>query len=185
MRIIRIIHFLASKIFNFFCCRVTSLSASAFRSISLPLSPRRRALYTFAFACKHFISLKFYKPVNTSFLNRSPSGEARIIPAFALRATPFCNYFFQRTINIQIRPINAQLDHFEYKKQQIKVRHFQNLTYLKQVILLFTEPAHIELSKIGSFGHKTLESFHIICSRFRLTINKYRFTSKRILYLLT
>ena len=119
MRIIRIIHFLASKIFNFFCCRVTSLSASAVRSISLPLSPRRRALYTFAFACKHFISLRFYKPVNSSFLNRSPSGEARIIPAFALRATPFCNYFLQRTFNIQNRPYNTQFDYFEYKKQQI------------------------------------------------------------------
>jgi hypothetical protein len=116
MRIIRIICFLASKIFNFFCCRVTSLSASAFRSISLLLSLRRRALYTLAFACKHLISIKFYKPVNTSFLNRSPSGEARIIPAFAHRATPFCNYFLQRTFNIQNRLINTQPDYFEYKK---------------------------------------------------------------------
>jgi hypothetical protein len=115
MRIIRIICFLASKIFNFFCCRVTSLSASAFRSTSLLLAPRRRALYTFAFACKHFISLKFYKPVNTSFLNRSPSGEARIIPAFSHRATPFCNYFLGRTFNKQTRSFNTQSERFQHR----------------------------------------------------------------------
>jgi hypothetical protein len=38
-------------------------------SLTLPLTPRRRALYTFAFACKHFISFMFYKPVRTSFCN--------------------------------------------------------------------------------------------------------------------
>src|SRR5690606_6209728 len=115
MRIIRIISFLASKIFNFFLLPVNSLQPQPQTSLTFSSSPKRRALYTFAFACKHLISLKFYKPVNTSFFNRSPSGEARIIPALTRLATPFFTYFLKRTFNNQTRTPNVQVGDFGYR----------------------------------------------------------------------